>query len=196
MDAFDARPVVKSPDGKLGLTVTGPKQSYEAWVTVDPSSFPDGPVQLWPIQASVDVLWRPDSRAFALTDNRYANRSYVLVCSTTFRMGEKGPGLGVSITDLTPTVEKALEKRAQAYYAGQTFDTPLFYAKVLRWTDNDQLLLGLSARTLLANRHGSGRALRIRNWDLGYLVDVPNNKVAAVLNEAQLLSQYGIRVAK
>ena len=29
MDAFDDRPVAKSPDGKLGVTATGPKQSYQ-----------------------------------------------------------------------------------------------------------------------------------------------------------------------
>lgn len=197
MDAFDTRPVVKSPDGKLGVTVTGPKESYEAWVTVDPSSFPDGPVQIWPIQRNVDVLWRPDGQAFALTDNRYANRSYVLVCGTNFRMGENGPGLGIPVTDLTPIVAKAFEKRAQRYYAGQNFDIPLSYAKVLRWVDNDQLLVGLSARTVLGNRPGSGaRTLRIRDWNLGYLVDVRNKKVVDVLSEAQLLSDYRIKVAK
>lgn len=197
LDAFDARPIVRSPDGKLGVTVTGPKESYEAWVTLSPSSFPDGPVQVWPIQRDVDVLWRPDSGAFALTDNRYANRSYVLVCGTNFRMGENGPGLGIPITDLTPTVEKAFEKRAKAYYSGQRFNIALSYAKVLRWIDNDRLLVGLSARTLLANRAGSGqRTLRIRDWDLGYIVDVQSKNVIGELNEAQLLSQFGIKVAK
>ncbi|MGH9689539.1 MAG: hypothetical protein ACRD4C_00280 [Candidatus Acidiferrales bacterium] len=123
------------------MTVTGPEESYGAWVTVNPSSFPDGPVQVWPIQRDVDVLWRPDSEAFALTDNRYANRSYVLVCGTNFRMGENGPKLGIPIIDLTPIVEKAFEKRAQGYYAGQSVDTPLFYDKALRWIENDRAVL-------------------------------------------------------
>src|SRR5208337_3438447 len=100
MDAFDDRPVVKSPDGKLGVTVTGPKASWDAWVTISPSTLPGGPVQVWPIQRNVDVLWRPDSQAFALTDNRHADLSYVFVCGTEFRMGESGKGLGVPITDL------------------------------------------------------------------------------------------------
>jgi hypothetical protein len=141
MDAFNARPVVGSPDGKLGITVTGPKESWAAWVTINPSEFPDGPIQVWPIQASVDVLWRPDSRAFALTDNRYANRSYVLLLGTEFHMGEGDPELGTPITDLTPIVRKAFEEQAKKYYAGQDYDT-LF---VLRqssslawvWPDSD-----------------------------------------------------------
>jgi hypothetical protein len=116
MDAFNSRPVVKSSDGKFGLTVTGPKESYEAWVTISPSKFPDGPVQVWPIQASVAVLWRPNSQSFALTDNRYANLSYVLVCGTEFRIGEDEPGLGVQIVDLTPIVRKAFEESARKYY--------------------------------------------------------------------------------
>lgn len=85
MDAFNSRPVVKSPDGKVSVTVTGPKEAYAAWIMVSRSNFPDGAIQVWPIQSSVDVLWRPDSHSFALTD-RYANASYVLVCGIDFRM--------------------------------------------------------------------------------------------------------------
>jgi len=191
MDAFDARPVLKSPDGKLGVTVTGPKASYEAWVTVSPSTFPDGPVQVWPIQASVDVLWRPDSQAFALTDNRYSNTSYVLVCGTEFRMGESGSGLGVPITDLTPTVKKAFERPAQEYYAGQNFDAHHFYAKVLRWIGNEQLLVGVSAIT---SGPAKSREEGIKEWDLAYLVDIPNGKVIREVDKAQLFTEYKIKV--
>jgi RHS repeat-associated protein len=40
MDAFGDRPVVRSPDGRLAVTVTGPRESYGAWVTIAPSAFP------------------------------------------------------------------------------------------------------------------------------------------------------------
>lgn len=199
LDAFKNRPTVKSPDGEAQITVTGPAESLKAWVTLQLlGRYARGlQYQVWPIERDVDVLWRPDGRAFALTDNRYANRSYVLVCGTNFRMGEGGHGFGIPITDLTPAVERIFEKRAQLYYPGRGFDTPHFYAKALRWVGGDRLLVGLSAETLLANAPGSGqRALRIRDWDLGYLVDVPSKKVVGVVSEAQLLSQFGIRVAK
>jgi hypothetical protein len=196
MDAFGDRPVVKSPDGRLAVTVTGPSESYGAWVTIDPSAFPDGPVQAWPVQISVDVLWRPDSQAFALTDNRYANLSYVLVLGTRFRMGESGPELGVPMIDLTPVVRRAFDKRAGKYYkydARERFDgdTPFFYAKALRWVGNDQLLLGVSATTIPAyTKRG------MRWWCLGYLVGVSGRKVVRELSKGQLLSEYGIKVAE
>ena len=53
----------------------------------------------------------------------------------------------------------------QEHYVPQAHETRLFYAKVLRWTRNDQLL-------------------------------VPSKKVVGQLDEAQLLSRYGITVAK
>ena len=127
MDAFENRPVVESPDGKVGITVNGPKESYAAWVTVSHSAFPDGQIRVWPIQASVDVLWRPDSQAFAVTDMRNANGSYVLVCGMDFRMEDNEEGLGVPITDLTPAIENAFEKLPQVYYAGKDSISPVLY---------------------------------------------------------------------
>lgn len=197
MDAFDSRPVVGSPDGKLAVTVTGAKQSWAAWVTVSRSVFPDGPVQVWPLQASADVLWNPDSQVFALTDNRYANDSFVLVVGTSFRMGNHGSGLGVPIMDLTPTIWSAFKTRAQAFYAADAYQADLFYPKVLRWTADDQLLVGLDARTSLSNvpAGSTWRDMKIKEWYLGYVVDVSQKKIVRELSESQLLSEYGIKVA-
>ena len=190
MDAFNDRPVVKSPNGKLGGSVTGPKESYAAWVTISPSEFPNGSVQVWPLQASADVLWRPDSRALALTDHRYANLSYVLVYGTEFRMGESGEGLGVPITDLTPVVRKGFAEKAQKYYQTDNYETRLFYAWVLRWIGNDDLLVFVSARTVgPATFPNQGQ----KEWDSAYLVDVPNAKVTHEVDKEQLLSEYKIK---
>lgn len=193
MDAFSVRPVVTSPDGKLGVTVTGPKKSYEAWVTINPTAFPDGPVQVWPLQASADVLWRPDSQSFALTDNRYANGSYVLICGTEFRMGEDERGLGVPIVDLTPIVQDAFEDRVQKYYGLSYYqtDTLLFYAKALRWIGDDNLLIGISARTQGPAKFPNRG---IKDWDFAYVVDFPNKKVVRELDKDKLFSEYKIRV--
>jgi hypothetical protein len=190
MDAFDERPVVKSPDGKHGVTVTGPKKSYEAWITIFLSTLPDGPVQVWPIQASADVLWKPDSRAFALTDNRSSNRSYVLICGTEFRMGESDEGLGVQVTDLTPIVEKAFEEPARKYYGTDNYDIRLFYAKALRWTGNNDLLVGVSTMTS-GPTTSPNRGLK--EWNVAYVVEVPNRRVLRELDKEQLLSEYKIK---
>jgi len=193
LDAFDTRPLLKSPDGKLGVTVTGPRESYEAWVTISPSTFPNGPVQVWPIQASVDVLWRPDSGAFALTDNRYADHSFALVFGTRFRIGEDGPGLGVPITDLTPIVQGAFDEHARKYYGSQGYDSLLFYAKVLRWIGSDCLLVGLDARTYNPQVAPPG-TFGNKEWFLAYIIAIPGGRVIRELDEGQLLSEYGIKI--
>jgi len=190
MDAFNDRPIVKSPDGKFTITVTGPKESYEAWVTVFPSAFPDGPVQVLPIQASVAVLWRPDSQAFAVTDH-YSNDSYVLLCGTTFRMEADPGGLGVPITDLTPIVRKALDTQAMKYYKNDEVETLLFYAIALSWVGNDKLLIGVSARTLGPTTFPNQGQ---KEWDFAYLVDVPNRKVVREVDKEHLLSEYKIKL--
>lgn len=198
MDAFDSRPIVKSPDGKLAVTVTGPRRSWGAWITISPSAFPGGPIQVWPLQASADVLWNPNSDVFALTDNRYANDSFVLVLGTSFQMGNRGPGLGVPTTDLTPTIWSAFKTRAQEFYAKDAYQADIFYAKALLWIAGDQLLVGLDARTTLINvpAGSTRREMKIKEWYLGYVVDVSQKKVVRELSESQLLSQYGVRVAK
>lgn len=195
MDAFGARPAVRSPDGKAQVTVTGPPESLKAFVTLEfLGRYTRGlAYRVWPIERDVDVLWRPDSQAFALTDNRYANLSYVLVCGTRFGMGESGAGLGIPITDLTPAVRQAFRAQVQRYYAPRKYETRLFYAKALRWTRGDQLLVGVSAMIAgapaLPNRG-------VKEWNLAFLVDVPGKRVVRVLSEARLLSRYGIAVAK
>ena len=194
LDAFDLRPVVKSPDGKLGITVTGPKESWEAWVTIAPSDFPGGPIQVWPIQRNVNVLWRPDSHAFALTDDRYANLAYVLVFGTHFAMGEGSAQLGVAVEDLTPTIRKVFDERAQKYYAPADYDTRLFYAKALRWIENDRIVVGVNAKTVGASELLANRG--IRDWIVGYLVDVPRKTVLSEIESGQMLSQYGIDLEK
>jgi hypothetical protein len=195
MDAFDDRPLVKSPDNKAQITITGPRESLKAWVTVQilPQYMQGLEYRVWPVERSVAVLWRSDSHEFALTDNRYANNSYVLVIGTDFHMGESEPGLGVPITDLTPIVRKVFEERAKTYYASQSYDTLLFYAKVLYWIGDDNLLIGVSAKTVgpatFPNRG-------IRDWDVAYRVDLPDKSVLAELSAGQLLSQYGIKVTQ
>jgi len=189
LDAFKKRPHVISPDERLEVTVTGPPESLGAWVTV---VAPDFPFPVWPLEAGADVLWRPDSQAFALTDIRYANLSYVLVCGTEFRMGEDGPGLGVPITNLTPSVRKAFEQRAAKYYgADDNYETRLFYAMALRWVGSDDLLLGVSATTAGPPTFPDRG---VKAWAVAYLVDVPNEKLLREVSREQLLSEYKIRV--
>lgn len=195
LDAFKERPSVPSPDGSLEITVTGPPKSLLAWVTVIQRGdlAPGFPFPVWPLETSGDVLWAPNSQEFALTDNRYANLSYVLVFGAAFRMGESEPGLGVPITDLTSVVRKAFEKLAQEYYKGadSSYETRLFYAKALRWIGNDQLLVGVSTMTVGPPTYpNQGK----REWNVAYLVHVPGKTVVREVSRSELLSQYGIKV--
>ena len=190
MDWLDDRPVVKSPDGKLQVTVTGPKQSYEAWVTISSSKVSGGSIQIWPIQRNVAILWKPDSGSFALTDDRYSNLSYVLICGTEFRMGESDSGLGVLVTDLTPIVRNAFEIQARKYYHGDSYEIRLFYARVLSWVSNDELLIGVSARTFGPSTFPNGGQ---EEQNIAYQVDLPNKKILRELDKNQLWSEYKIK---
>jgi hypothetical protein len=193
LDAFEDRPIVKSPDGKLAVTVAGPRGSLAAWLTINPSEFPGGPIQVWPLQANGEVLWQPDSKAFVFTDNRYANLAYVLLFGTRFNMGEGGEKLGVPVTDLTPVVRKAFDGRAQEYYAAAGYDTRLFYAKALRWVGSNQLLVGINAKTVgPASLPHRG----IKDWYAGYLIDVQRNILLREFDSSQMMSQYGISLDK
>lgn len=199
IDPFDYRPVVKSPDGSLEVAVTGPKKSLGAWVTVvqTGSLAPGFPFQVWPIEAGGSILWRPDSSAFAFTDYRYADMAFVLIFGTDFNMGNRGPTLGVPMTDLTPVVRRAFAAHADKYYSSRDWVVPFFYVVALRWIPNDQLLVGLKARTWVSTRPGATvRDMRVKFWYLGYVVDVSDKRVVSELSEAQLLSEYGIKVAK
>jgi hypothetical protein len=195
MDAFDTRPLVKSPDDKTQVTITGPRESLKAWVTIQfLGQYQEGlEYRVWPVEASVTVLWRPDGQEFALTDRRYANNTYVLVIGRDFQMGESAPELGLPMTDLTPIVRKAFEEASRKYYESQNFDILLFYAVVLRWVGVDNLLIGVSAKTegpaTFPNRG-------IKDWAVAYRVDLPRKSVLAELNASQLLSQYGIGVTQ
>ena len=106
-------------------------------------------------------------------------------------MGESEPGLGVPITDLTSIVRDAFAERARKYYDLANYDTLSFYAKVLRWIENDELLVGISALTsgppTFPNRG-------VNRWDVGYLVDVSKTKVLREVGKDQLLSEYKIKV--
>jgi hypothetical protein len=106
-------------------------------------------------------------------------------------MGESEEGLGVRITDLTPIVQKAFEEPAQKYNGTDDYETRLFYAKALLWIGDGDLLVGVSAMTsgpaTLPNRG-------LKEWDLAYLVDVPNRKIAREVDKEQLLSEYKIKV--
>lgn len=87
--------------------------------------------------------------------------------------------------------------RARAFYGTTACEAPRFYSKALRWIGNGVLLVGLNARTWLTSPAITTRqGMRIRNWYLGYIIDVASKKIVRVLSESELRSQYGIGVAK
>ncbi len=192
MDWIKIRPRIKSPDGKFEITVTGPKESLRAWVTVKSLTPPYLSLRVLSIQRDVTVLWRPDSKAFALTDDRYANLSYARVYGVYFaKCTNIGTCLALRVTDLTPVVRKVFEASLQKYYFPNPYEILLFYAKILRWIRKDRLLVGVSA--MVTNpRHISGE----NEWNMAYIVDVAHKSVLREIKESQLLSKYGIKIAR
>ena len=188
-----------SPDGKFAITVTGEKASLLAWVTLIEHS-QGWSIQVWPIERNVTVLWQPDSHNFVLTDNRYANESYVLIIGTKFHM--RGPLLGLRRYDITPMLRQALDSGVKRYYRqhyGTTDfdDSYQFYAKALCWTSNERLLVGVSTVTsLVAPAHVFGKAQGVKGWLMGYIIDVPQRKIVQTLSEKALKEQYGIDLSK
>lgn len=186
-----------SPNGKVEVTITGKKDSLGAWVTV--KQLPEGgSIRVWPVERNVDVLWKPNSSAFALTDNRYANRSYVLIVGTKFHMS--GKCLGVRRFDLTPLVKRALMKRVRMYYrrrfgisnAGEPYS---LYVKAVRWVGNERLLIGVFAITSLP-LHKLGAAKGVKAWERGYLVDVSRMTIMRVVSERTMRARYGVHFSR
>lgn len=188
-----------SPNGDLNVTVTGKKEPFQAWVTLNKPA-QGWSIQVWPIERNVTVLWNPDGRSFALTDDRYANHSYVLVIGTRFHMN--GPKLGVQRVDLTPVLQDAFANRARRYYrkhyGKSDYDGSYsFYAKALRWVSDNDLLVAVSGITSLplSPRH-LGTAAGVKGWAYGYLLDVSHRRILRTLSKKAMRAEYGIDVSK
>ena len=188
-----------SPNSRLEVTVTGEKKSLRAWVTV--KQFAGGwSIRVWPIERNVGVLWKPNSSAFALTDNRYANRSYVIIIGARFHMA--GRDLGVHRVDVTPLVRRALMERVQRYYRGHFGISKVggpysLYVKALRWLGNDRLLIGVFAVTSLPMpSHKLGVARGVKGWKLGYLVNVLRMKIIRPVSTKMMQMEYGINFSQ
>jgi len=184
-----------SPNGKFEITVTGEKISLGAWLTIEEPA-QGWIVQVWPIERNVGVLWNPSSDTFAITDNRYANESFVLLIGTEFHLS--GPKLGVERTDITPLLRQAFSNSARQYYLQQYKTTEYdasyaFYAKALRWTSNERLLVGVSAITsLVMSPNTFGEAPGVKGWILGYLLDMAHGRILETLSKETIREQYGI----
>lgn len=188
-----------SPNGELDVVVTGEKKSLKAWVTLIQNQR-GLYVQAWPIERNVDVLWKPDSRVFALTDNRYANNSYVILVGTKFRT--TGKHLGLRFTNLTPLVRRALQARAKRYYRFH-FDTssvPVvysLYAKALCWMPKDYLLVGVVSITSLPMPPPKfGRPRGVKLWERGYVVSVSDGKIVRSLNKEATRREFGVDLSE
>lgn len=190
--SYADRSVVPSPDGKWDIVVAGPQRSLMAWLSLRLSANPEVVYPKWPLQRGAWVLWRPDSSAFALTDAQFANHYFIDVFSTTFRM--RGPVLGSPITSLSSSIEHAFAGLAAKQYSGHKYDTPVFYPKAVRWLGHDRLLVILSARTNESTAK-LGPAPGVKDWHLGFVLDVARARVVSVLSAGDVRLRYGIDLA-
>jgi hypothetical protein len=184
--------VAKSPDGKLQLTVPKSQGPAFPWLTLEgPAS--DEKEQKWALQRrGCYVLWRPDSKAFAVTDPAYANHYFIRLFSTEFQL--EGPVLGSPVVDLSAPVEQAFERFATKYYALRKYSLLLFYPKVLRWVANKQLLIGLDARTVEETKLEG--AVPAREWHRGYVIETEKSQIVREMDEGVMLTEFRIDLAK
>jgi hypothetical protein len=182
-----------SPDGKWRLVVPKSKPGVFPWLTLQAADNPDDQEQRWPLQrAGCYVLWRPDGKAFAVTDPMWANYYFVRLFRTDFQL--EGPRLGSPVVDLSGPIEAAFKRVATKYYAPKKYELLMFYPKVLRWITNTHLLVGLDARTAEESpREGAEAA---HEWYLGYLIDTEKRQVIRELDERAVRSEFGIDLEK
>lgn len=196
MEAFGDRPISESPNGRYAVTVTGPKESDRACVTIMSMAGSGHPVCVQRVSRNVNVLWRPDGKAFALTDNRYANASYVLVFWPGLRGILRGDISHSWIKNLTPVITKAVKKHMRKYYGRHNYkyfvDTLMFYVKAMRWIGNHELLVGVDARTAGPVTFPSQG---IKEWYLSYLINANQNKIIREVRIAHL-PKYGIGITE
>jgi hypothetical protein len=183
-----------SPDGRWELLVPQPHGRVSPWLILQSREIPGYQEQRWPLQrGGCYVLWRPDSKAFALTDLPYADHYFIRVMSVDFRT--EGDVLGAPVIDLSVPLEKAFKELAGRHYGSNQYEIDLFLPKALRWIGNDELLVGLQARTNEA-WHGPGSAPRIRDWYLGYIMIPERRQIIRQPDAAAVLREFGIDLEK
>lgn len=177
---FGSRLVVKSPDGRWSLTALG--DDTDIWLTLRPAQH-GAPIRLLQIIRSCEVLWRGDSKVFAIVDARYANHYFLLV---GFAGGhDKSP-----IVDLSPALEAAIRQPLR-----KRFDVDRIYVKVLRWLPDGDLLVGVNA---VIFKHVEPLPAWQPGQELyhGYVIDPQKRQVIRELDEAAMLSEYGVNLEK
>lgn len=184
-----------SPNGDWQLVVPSwPVPGAFAWLTLESLTKVYWKEQKWPLQrGGCYVLWRPDSKAFVVTDPEYADHYFLRLFTTEFNL--EGRVLGSPIVDLSAPVQSAFNADAMRYYSPRKYDVLLFYPKALRWLHGGSLLLvGLDARTATAtNAEGQ---VPVHEWYLGFEIDSSTRRVVQQFSDSEVRARFGIDLEK
>jgi hypothetical protein len=192
--SIDTQATNDSPDGKWRVAVIASKAPSWTWLVLEPTNQPEYQYQKWPLQRNgCYVLWRPDSKTFAVTDPAYADHYFVRVFSTDFRV--EGKALGSPAIDLSVPIEAAFERLATRYYGFHKYEINTFCPKAMRWLSTGDLLVGLDARTSESTSL-SGPTPGIRNWYRAYLIDPAERRVTREMESSTVAREFGIDLQK
>ncbi len=177
------RETVVSPDGKWELTVWGEKDE-SPWTMLESREVqPRYRVQVWPINDAVYVLWAPDSHAFAFTDARSADHSFLYVDHIRGYLSSE-------VADLSSVVEAHFSSSI-----GGRYEIVKWYTKPLLWAKNDVLLVGINCVTA-ENVSPPPKYQPVQNWFRAYLLNVQQNRLVGELSDMETKDQYGIDLQK
>jgi len=172
--SYSDRPKIISPDGEWEISVQEGRPPHLA----AKSKLLRTGRPLHDIERYGWVLWRPDSKAFAFTDARYSNHSFVIVSFVDTQTCCRSE-------DLTPVFEKNEDLLTDANHF---VDRSL--AKAVRWLPDGKLLI--VAFVVVSTKYELGAHDTTR----GYILDVDHKTLYRVVDEKGLQSEFGVNPAK
>lgn len=176
----DRDPVV-SPDGASRVVVRDDAHGVP-YLTLERTRT-DIHEQLFYVQRSGWVLWRPDSRGFGFTDAAYANHYFLKVC-------EVKAGSRAQCNDLSPLIEGRFRTSLEADHA-----IDKLYAKCLKWISNSILLVGLHA-VIFKEPKRPTTYISVEWRYHAYLVDVTSGKILEEPGSSALRKNHGITLSE
>ena len=174
---FENRKAVTSPDGKWYLTVQ--EDDTELGLVLQASGGADSRRLMYLQRRACAVLWREDSKVFAVLDYRFANHYFVLV-------GLPGGHPSPPLIDLTPLLEGSLRQSL----AGR-WDLDKICWKAFRWLHDGMLLVGVEAE-------GFKKIIPPPKWEptkdihRGYVVDIATRRIVQYVSQDTMRTKYGI----
>jgi hypothetical protein len=132
-----------------------------------------------PILRSCVVLWRSDSTAFAIVDQRFANHYFLRIA---FLRGEQP-----TLVDLTPMIESHIRHQLADLELDKS------YLNAFKWTSHNLLLIGVNA-VLFKKAIPHPKYAPAKEYFRGFIVDVDRSAIRRDLSPDIFRKTYGIEL--